>query len=260
MTDSNGITRPVIAVATPTGGTAKSTTAVTLAALLAQQGRSVLVIDGDSQATATSWLGVELKDGQPSLGDLLHRRAQLDAVVVETNVAGVSLIPADRNLDGDVIALTAAPGGQNRLRAILVGVTHDVVIIDCPGQLNVVTINALAAATAVLAVTKPTPKEWKALGIIEATINELVDAFNIEAHLVGVVPVMVRGGGGRLYKDVSQGISQAYDDLVAPAVRDSVRVPEAFAHSTALPVWAPKEGVTDDYRAVLSWLADRGVL
>lgn len=260
MNDSTGITRRVIAVATPTGGTAKSTTAVTLAALLAEQGRSVLVIDGDSQATATSWLGVELADGQPSIGDLLHRRATLDAVVVATNVAGVSLVPADRNLDGDVIALTAAPGGQNRLRTILANVAYDVVIIDCPGQLNVVTINALAAATSVLAVTKPTPKEWKALGIIEAAIIELDEAYGIEARLAGVVPVMVRGGGGRLYKDVSQGISDAYDDLAAPAVRDSVRVPEAFAHSTPLPVWAPKEPVTDDYRAVLSWLTDRDVL
>lgn len=260
MTDSTGITRPVIAVATPTGGTAKSTTTVTLAALIAEQGRSVLVIDGDSQATATSWLGVELEDGQPSIGDLLHRRATLDQVVVDTKVPGVQVIPADRNLDGDVIALTAAPGGQNRLRTVLASVTHDVVLIDCPGQLNVITINALAAASGVLGVTKPTPKEWRALGIIEAAILELADAYNIQADLVGVVPVMVRGGGGRLYRDVSQGISDAYDGMVAPAVRDSVRVPEAFAHSTPLPIWAPREGVTDDYRAVLSWLADKGVL
>lgn len=259
MSDSNWNHRRALAVANASGSAGKSTTVVTLAALLAEQGRSVLVVDGDAQATATEWFGVDAAD-QPTIGDLLMKRAPLEAVVTDTNTAGVRIVPASRGLDADVIALTSAAAGEQRLKTALRTAAADVILIDCPGAINALTISALVVADAVLTVTQPTLKEMKGISELEDTINDLAEAYNPDLALAGVVPCIVPSGPGQLYSDAMSLLARDYAGLVTPSVRRAIRVPEAHAQALPLPAHAPRAEVTEDYRKVLAWLTDRGVL
>lgn len=250
----------VIAVANASGSAGKTTGVVSLAALLADQGKTVLVIDGDAQATATRWLGVDPGEA-PGIGDLLMRRATYSEVVVATRTEGLHLIPSSRALDLDVIALTATTGGEQRLRiALAKNATADVVLIDCPGTINQITLAALVASDAVVTVTQPTMKEMTGIPELEDTIAQLAEAYNPDLYLAGVIPSIVPAGNGKLYQDALKVLADNYDDLVTPPVRRTIRVPEAHGQRVPLPRYAPTADVTDDYRRVLAWLTAKGVL
>lgn len=247
-----------IAVANAAGSAGKTTTTVTLAALLAAAGRRVLVIDGDAQATATFWLGVD--EPTHTVGDLLHRRCSLADATTETNTAGVSLIPASPTVDADVIQLTTTRGGEQRMRLALNEADYDTVLIDCPGSINAVTLSALVAADAVITVTKPTLKEMGGIPQLEEIIADIAEAYNAQLSLAAIVPCEVPRSAGKGYDDMMGLLIETYPEMVTPSIRRTVRVMESHGNRTPLPTHAPHDGVTDDYQAVLSWLTHREVL
>jgi chromosome partitioning protein len=138
----------VIAVANQKGGVGKTTTTVNLGAALAERGRRVLVVDLDPQHTATKLFGV--RPASPTLYHVLVDGAPLADVVVP--VEGFHLAPADLDLDSAQAQLWTVPGRDLRLRGGLEGVAgrYDVVLVDCPPNLNLFTANALLAADEVL--------------------------------------------------------------------------------------------------------------
>lgn len=251
----------ILAVANAAGSAGKSTTVVSLAALVGQSGRTVLVVDGDAQATATEWLGIT--DPSATLGDVLLRRSPLTDAILNTNTPNVQLVPAARDLDADLVELAAVVGREQRLKIALTqtDVDYDVVLIDCPGSISTLTVAALVASTAVLTVTQPTMKEMSGVAALDTVISDVREAYAPHLRLAGVVPCIVPGAGsGRLYSDAMALLTRTYPTLVTPPVRRSVRVPEAHAQSLPLPLHVPADPVTDDYRAVLGWLTERGVL
>lgn len=253
----------VVAIANAAGSAGKSTTTVAIAALLARQGRRVLVVDGDAQATATGWLGVTVAAGQPTTGDVLLRRVSLHEATVATPVDGVSVVPAARRLDGDSLQLTSVRAGEQRLRLALEAdpPAADVVLVDCPGSVSIVTVAAMVAADAVVTVTQPTLKELQGLPELEATIAEVAEAYRPGLRLAAVVPCIVPAAtAGRLYVEAMQLLTESYPGLVTAPVRRSARVPESYAASTPVPLFAPREPVTGDYQAVVADLCSRGVL
>lgn len=259
MLDSGGITRPkIVAVANAAGSAGKTTSTVSLAALLAGMGRRVLVIDGDAQATASWWFGVT--EPTHDVGDLLLRRAAAIDTISDTNTEGVQLIPSTAGVDSDVITLTSTRAGEQRMRLALADVDADVILIDCPGSINAITLAALVAADAVLTVTAPTLKEMGGIPQLEKVITDIAEAYNAELSLVGIIPCAVPRGAGKGYDDAMALLRETYTDLVTPAVRRTVRVMEAHGNQSPLPSHAPRDGATEDYQAVLSWLTDRGVL
>lgn len=252
---------PTIAIANQAGSAGKTTTAVTLAGLLAESGRTVRVIDSDAQANATFALGVV--DPELSISDVLLRTATLDEVEVATKVDGLSLVPATEALDGTAVELTKEFGGERRLRQQLRHARPvDVTIIDCPGAKTVLTVGALFAADFVVTVTQPTLKELAGVQLIQETIEALRE--NLEhpgLDLVAVVPCVVPPpSAGKVYEAALTLAREMFGELVSPEVRRSTRVPEAYSHQVPLHIHAPREGVTDDYRAVLRFLQERGVL
>lgn len=255
--DSTGI--KVVPVANQAGSAGKTTTLVTLAALLAEEGKNVLVVDLDGQANATTWLGVA--GGEATSADVLLRRASLDQAMQPTNTASVHVLASTPQMDIAAADLTRVTGGEQRLRLALQGLSGvDVVLIDCPGAVSVVTVAAMVAATSVLTVTAPTAKELAGVPRLEDTVNEVEQAYNPGLRLGGIVPCIVPSNGGLLYTEALELLAADYPDLVTQPVRRSVRAPEAYAQTAPLPLHAPRAGVTDDYRAVLAQLRERGVL
>ncbi|NHC13706.1 ParA family protein [Motilibacter deserti] len=255
-----------VAIANQAGSAGKTTSAVTLAALLAQGGHEVLLLDSDAQANATTWLGGN--EPEATLGDVLLRRRGLTLTdaAVETDVPRLRLVPADERLDADAVELSRALGGEQRLRQALEAMAEqqaaaDVVLVDCPGALSIFTIAALVAADSVVTVAQPTVKELAGVPKLEATVEDVRGAYNPKLALGGVIPCNVPpAGAGALYSQALALLGENYGDVVTPPVRRSVRVPEAYAQQRPLPVHSPREAVTDDYRAVLDALARAGVL
>lgn len=249
----------VVAVANAAGSAGKSTTVVTLAALLGEKGRRVLVVDGDAQATATSWLGVSEPDR--TVGDVLHRECSLAEATVATQTNGVSLVPADRRLDAQMVALATAPGKEVRLQRALAEVDADVVLIDCPGAIGTMTVSAMTASSSVLTVTQPTLKEINGIPELIEVVDEVIEYFRPALRLAGIVPCIVPpASGGRLYTEAQDLLHETWPDLVTPPVRRTIRVPESFAAHEPLPAYAARDQVTADYRVVLDWLTERGVV
>ena len=253
----------VLAIANQAGSAGKTTTAVTIAALLAEQGYGVLLIDADGQANASAWLGVET--ASYTTGDVLHQRVSLAEACVTTTVPRLILLPSTQTLDADAVNLARAVGGEQRLRLALDQLSEaerpDVVLIDCPGSMSVTTVAALVAATGVVTVAQPTLKELAGVPKLETTVADVAQAYRPGLTLGAVVPCIVPpSSSGTLYSESLALLRESYGALVTPPVRRSVRVPEAYAQRNPLPMHAPREQVTEDYRGVAKHLVAAGLL
>lgn len=256
----------IVAIANMAGSAGKTTTAVSLATLLAESGQQVLVCDFDAQANATTWFGLDSDSVVASSAKVLLRECQLADAIVDTEVENVRLLPASRaTMDNDVLSLHQAVGYQARFRAALrTGLPEDVdvVIVDCPGTFNSMTFNALMVATGVVTVTRLGAKEMSGIAVLEDALADVAELADREAAAIAaIVPTQVLPPSrGRLYVEAHQLLRQTYEDAVTPGVRDSVRVAEAYSHGVPLPIFAPAEPVTEDYRQVLKHLQARGIV
>jgi len=255
----------IIAVANMAGSAGKTTTVVTMAALLAEEGLRVVVLDLDAQANATFSLGIDdAEDRQlATIGDVLLRRVDLADALVQTSVAGLRMVSAHGNLNGAAMELGRVVAGEQRLRQALAktSLDADVVLLDCPGALNIYTMAALVAADVVVAVSQPTTKELAGLPVLEQTIEEFKDAYNPDLRLAAVVPCIVpSASAGRIYSDGVDLLRETYGELVTHSVRRAARVAEAYDAQSPLPLFAPTHDVTEDYRHVVADLRLAGVL
>lgn len=130
----------VIAVPTAAGSAGKTTTPGLPGRHPGARGRSVLVVDGDPQATATEWFGIDPNDVELDTGPVMLGRVTLADATPDTNVPGVQPVPAAPSLDGDMVELSKLLGPEQRLKRALADVQADVVFIDCPGSISPFTI------------------------------------------------------------------------------------------------------------------------
>jgi chromosome partitioning protein len=249
-----------VAIANDGGSAGKTTTAVSLGALLAREGHSVRIIDMDPQHNASTWLGYDDVQG-PTTGDVLLRRATIDQAAQPVGIPGLQVVPTNRDLAGDAVELGRNLGGEQRLRqALEVATPVDVTLIDCPGALSILTVAALVAADSVVTVANPTVKEISGIPSLVRTIEEVAASYNGKLKLRGIVPTQVPPPtAGALYSEAQDYLRATFEDLVTPPIRRTVRVAEAYANQMPLPEFT-NDPVADDHRAVLAFLQDRGVL
>ena len=222
----------VIAVTNQKGGVGKTTTAVNLAACLAEAGFDVLLLDMDPQANASAGLGVRAEDPRLTSYGVLGGAAGIGDVTVPTVIEHLWVVPACADLAGAVVELANADGNEYVLEYALDGhvSAYDFVFIDCPPSLGVLTINALVAAREVLV---PVQSEYYALEGLAAlleTIGLVQEHLNPELAMLGVVVTMY-DGRTRLGREVAGEVREHLGERVFQTiVPRNVRLSEAPSH------------------------------
>jgi chromosome partitioning protein len=239
----------VFAVANQKGGVGKTTTAINLAASLAANDFRVLVIDSDPQGNATTGLGVAKDPKRPSLYDILIEDRPAKDAVVATEFEGLDLISADKNLIAANIDLVDLPRREYRLRERLAEIRKEYpfILIDCPPALDLLTLNALIAADAILV---PIQCEFFALeGVSELmdTIDRIRDSFHHPLEIAGILLTMF-DDRTNLTRQVAADLKDFFkDEVFRTVIPRSIRLAEAPSFGKPILTYDPRSRGAESY-------------
>ncbi len=246
----------IYAVANQKGGVGKTTTAVNLAACLAEAGERVLLVDLDPQANATSGLG--LRANGSSTHDLLDG-IPLRRLAKPTAFANLEVVPAKPELAADAVSLSALGGGERYLAEALDGAVdgYGFVFLDCPPAFGPLTVNALAAADWVLVPVQAEYYALEGLSQLLGSIDLVKRRLNPRLGLAGILLTMV-DARTRLAADVESELREHFGDLVLTStVPRSVRLAEAPSHGLPAVVYDRRSSGAVAYWKVAMELVER---
>jgi chromosome partitioning protein len=240
----------VIAVANQKGGVAKTTTVHSLGAGLAERGQRVLLVDLDPQACLTYSMGLTPSDLGHSLHDVVVHGAAAEGALVK--VGDLHLLPSTIDLAGAEIFLLSKTGREYALSRALDPVTpgYDVVLIDCPPSLGILTINGLTAAHEVLIPLQCETLSQRGVGQLLETIDDVREYTNPRLKVAGVVATMF-DGRTRLAQATLASMQDTYGlEVLLPPIPKSVKVAEAPGLSRSVLQHARRSAAADAYRAL----------
>jgi chromosome partitioning protein len=250
---------PVVALANQKGGVGKTTSAVNLAAALALRGQKTLLIDLDPQANATTGLGLDRGTLSRSTYELLSGEASLEEVVVTTSISGLDCAPASQDLAGAEVELVQQAARERRLKSVLADAKQrwDVVLVDCPPSLGLLTVNGLIAAQALVVPVQCEYYALEGLGQLLNTAERVRRSLNPELRIVGLLLTMY-DGRTRLSSEVAQEVRTHFGELVFKAVVPrSVRLSEAPSYGQPVVTLDAGSRGSISYRLVAAELEQR---
>jgi chromosome partitioning protein len=249
----------IYAIANQKGGVGKTTTAVNVAACIAEAGYPTLLVDIDPQANATLGLGVA-KTTRPNVYDVLAGSATAQEALCSTDVDGLMLLPSHPDLAGASMELPRTAGSEGRLREALAPIREQFayVLLDCPPSLGPLTVNALVAADRVIV---PVQTEYFALeglaGLLD-TLALIQRELNPRLTVAGMLLTM-HDGRTRLARDVEREVRQHFPSLVFDTVIPrNVRVGEAPSFGRPVIHHDPHCSGADAYFELAKEVAARG--
>jgi len=239
-----------LAIANQKGGVGKTTTAVNLGAGLAELGYRVLVVDLDPQGNATTGLGINARNLDASIYEVLLHDTPLEDVIEPTSLRNLFVVPATIDLAGAEIELVPVFSRELRLRRALDSVTedYDFVLVDCPPSLGLLTVNGLAAATEVAVPIQCEYYALEGLGQLLRNVN-LVQA-NLNEHLdVSTIVLTMYDARTRLAEQVAAEVRDHFGDRVCRnIVPRSVRLSEAPSYGQPIMMFDPSSRGAIAYR------------
>ncbi|MCJ2084365.1 ParA family protein [Methylobacterium sp. J-090] len=254
----------ILALANQKGGVGKTTTAINLGTALAAIGESVLVIDLDPQGNASTGLGVDRRQRKVSTYHVLAGEAELGAACVQTAVPRLMVAPSTMDLLGLEMEMATAPDRAHRLRNVLKGVgqsgaTQGVtyILIDCPPSLNLLTINALAAADAVLVPLQCEFFALEGLSQLLRTVEQVRGALNARLTIQGIVLTMFDPRNNLSAQVVADVRSFMGDKVYETMIPRNVRVSEAPSHGKPVLLYDLKCAGSQAYLRLASEIIQR---
>ncbi|MCQ2512127.1 MAG: AAA family ATPase [Lachnospiraceae bacterium] len=251
----------IIAVANQKGGVGKTTTTINLSASLAEQGKKVLLVDLDPQGNATSGVGVDKRELDNTVYELLLDEITLEECLVETDFLNLSVLPSNINLSGVEIDLLDMEDREYCLKNTLdeVKEEYDFIMIDCPPSLNMLTVNAMTAADTVLVPIQCEYYALEGLSQLIHTINLVKKKLNPDLSLEGVVFTMY-DARTKLSMQVVENVKRTLkENIYNTIIPRSIKLAEAPSYGMPITAYAPTSTGADSYRLLAMEVIDHKV-
>ena len=251
----------VLTIANQKGGVGKTTTAVSLSAALAQLGSRVLLVDLDPQGNATSGLGLRVQQGQHTIYQVLVEGVDIVDAIEPTSVRNLFVVPSNIDLAGAEIELVSAFSREQRLRKALDSIRgeFDIILIDCPPTLGLLTVNALTAGDGVIVPIQGEYYALEGLGALRRNAELIREQLNPELQVVGYLLTML-DARTRLSQQVVDEVEAHFGEQVfRTRIPRSVRLAEAPSFGQPITIFDPSSRAAMAYtrlaREVLHRLA-----
>ncbi|AZV45643.1 ParA family protein [Peribacillus asahii] len=239
----------ILAIANQKGGVGKTTTTVNLSACLAYIGKKVLLVDIDPQGNSTSGAGIDKSDVEQCIYDVLVDDVEASAVIKETKIENLDVIPASIQLAGAEIELVPTISREIRLKRALEEVVHqyDYILIDCPPSLSLLTLNALTAADAVLIPVQCEYYALEGLSQLLNTVRIVQKHLNQDLRIEGVLLTMFDARTNLGIQVIDEVKKYFQDKVYRTIIPRNVRLSEAPSHGEPIIIYDPKSKGAEVY-------------